>query len=118
MKPMKRPQFSLRTLFVVVTILALPLGWLAWQANIVHHRQAMRAMLEAHGGRVFLLDIEYRIPPLVETLRPADIYYNISAVRELFGDLHVSLIAFDRRLTSAEHDATEAFPESEVMAVP
>jgi hypothetical protein len=115
---MKRPQFGLRTLFVVVTILALPLGWLARQAGIVHHRRAMRTQIEANGGKVFSGPYDFRTSPLVVTIRPADFNYKISTVRELFGDLPVNMIVFDRRLAAAEHNAIEAFPESEVMAIP
>jgi len=48
-----RPRFSLRTLFVLVTILALPMGWLALQARIMHHRRDMRALIEANGEKSF-----------------------------------------------------------------
>ena len=36
-------QFRLRTLMIVVTLLAVPLGYVGWQAKIVRERKAERA---------------------------------------------------------------------------
>ena len=43
-------RFSLRTLFVVVTLLAVGIGWLT---SIVQARRAIRAELERHAGPSF-----------------------------------------------------------------
>jgi hypothetical protein len=45
-------QFSLRTLIIVVTLLALPLGYVGWQAKIVRERRAMRDSILDAGGYV------------------------------------------------------------------
>src|ERR1700690_2367557 len=42
-------RFSLRTLFVVVTVFGI---WLGWQTNVVRERRTMRDWLEARGGGV------------------------------------------------------------------
>ncbi len=34
-------QFRLRTLMIVVTLLAVPLGYVGWQAKIVREREAL-----------------------------------------------------------------------------
>ena len=47
---MPRPRFSLRTLLVVVTAVCV---WLGWQASIVYQRKAMKAEIEARGGRCY-----------------------------------------------------------------
>ena len=47
-KPKRRWfRFSLRTLFVLLTIFAFPMAWLGWQASIVQQRQAMRKWIES-----------------------------------------------------------------------
>ncbi len=42
-------RFSLRTLFVVVTVLAC---WLGWQLFVIRDRQAVKAHIEERGGLV------------------------------------------------------------------
>ncbi len=41
-------QFSLRTLMTVVTLLAVPLGYVGWQAKIVSERKAMLDIENGH----------------------------------------------------------------------
>ena len=47
-------QFSLRTLMIVVTLLAVPLGYVGWQAKIVRERtwlvDNMRHIIEMRPG--------------------------------------------------------------------
>ena len=38
---MPRFQYSLRTLFIVVTMLAIPCGWLGWQFEIIRERERL-----------------------------------------------------------------------------
>lgn len=45
-------QFGLGTMFVVVLLAAIPLGWLGWQLRIVRQRQAMRDWITSIGGAV------------------------------------------------------------------
>jgi hypothetical protein len=40
---MKLPQFRLRTLFVLVAILSLPMAWSAYQLNWIHQRKEFLA---------------------------------------------------------------------------
>ena len=40
---MKLPRFSLRTLFVLVTLASIPMGWVAYQFYWIHQRHAFRA---------------------------------------------------------------------------
>jgi hypothetical protein len=44
------PRFTLRTLFVVVTVIAVVLGWLMWQREIVRHRSDLLADVVRGGG--------------------------------------------------------------------
>jgi hypothetical protein len=50
-KPKRRWfRFSLRTLFLLVTVIAC---WLGWQVHVVQHRKAMLMQIEASGGYLF-----------------------------------------------------------------
>ena len=44
-------QFSLRTLMIGVTLLAVPIGYVGWQAKIVRERTAMESVILAQFGR-------------------------------------------------------------------
>jgi hypothetical protein len=105
-------------MFVLVTLLALALGWLGWQQHIVRHRRAMRMAIAGSGGIVFIGDIEWMHSPEIKEIRPADYRYKISAIRRLLGDHFAYLIAFHRRLTADDQQALDAFPEAEIDAIP
>jgi hypothetical protein len=49
----RRFQFRLRTLMIVVTLLAVPLGYVGWQAKIVRERKSVLAEIEDAGGGFF-----------------------------------------------------------------
>jgi hypothetical protein len=53
--PRRRWSFTLRTLFVVVTMFGC---WLGWQAKTVHDRLAVKRQLEAAGGYAWPNDDE------------------------------------------------------------
>jgi hypothetical protein len=46
------PRFSLWTLFVVVFLLALPMGYIAWTLQLIHRREAVLEEMRHNGGRV------------------------------------------------------------------
>ena len=48
--PRRRFQFRLRTLLIVVTLLAVPMGYVGWQAKIVRERDSVREKTEAMGA--------------------------------------------------------------------
>jgi hypothetical protein len=48
-----RFQFRLRTLMIVITLLAPLFAYIAWQARIVCERRAMVAEIESLGGGIF-----------------------------------------------------------------
>ncbi|HEY2841387.1 MAG TPA: hypothetical protein VGJ26_19675, partial [Pirellulales bacterium] len=43
----RRLQFGLRSLFVLVAVLAIPLGWITWQQRIVRERREILKTLNA-----------------------------------------------------------------------
>ena len=117
-RPRFRPRFSLRTLFVALTIAGIALGWLAWQANIVRHREQMRAQIEAAGGAIFFDSVDWMHSPDVRELRKGDYQLQVSAIRRWLGDRRIGFIGFNRQLTEADRQAIEAFPEAQVHGVP
>jgi hypothetical protein len=50
-------RFSLRTLFVLVTVIAC---WLGWQVHVVQHRHAVLRQIEADGGLVFIGHVDWK----------------------------------------------------------
>jgi hypothetical protein len=48
-----RPQFRLRTLFVIVAIAAVPCGWLAWKMDHKRRERAAVATIRKLGGTVY-----------------------------------------------------------------
>ena len=57
-KPRRRwHAFSLRTLFIVMTLACV---WLGWEYNVSRERHRVRAWVEAHGGRFSHRD-RYRV---------------------------------------------------------
>src|SRR5580693_1171162 len=73
-QPRRRFQFRLRTLMIGVTLLAVPLGYVGWQAKIVREREAF---LENH----FCLSAEHspsgpvQAPWMLRLLGAKPIYY-------------------------------------------
>jgi hypothetical protein len=47
-------QFGLATMFVVVTVVAIPLGWPAWERRLVKERQQMVRSMSLSGVAVLL----------------------------------------------------------------
>jgi hypothetical protein len=46
----RRLRFSLRSLFVVVTVVAVLSAWMGWEASVMRSRQSARNLIEARGG--------------------------------------------------------------------
>src|SRR5258708_3169352 len=54
--------FSLRTLFVVVTVSAIPMAWLAWNVHQVRERERMLVLLKSRGAVFVSADNEGELP--------------------------------------------------------
>ena len=107
-------RFGRRTLFVVVTIVGVWLGWLVGQIEIVRERKAIVA--EFRGARRFVAGSleawEAERPPLEREYE----YARVSRVRRFLGDESYTCLDFPadahaKVLERAEH----AFPESELF---
>ncbi len=105
--PRRRFQFRLRTLMIVVTLLALPCGYVGWQAKIVRERKVLRETVI--GSFVTAEDFSKMVQGgafKLETLP------HVSWLRRLLGDeaiVTISVFKVD------DVDAVRvAFPEAEV----
>jgi len=102
----RRSFFSLRTLFVVVTLVAV---WLGWQENLVRRRTVERNRIEAAGGR-----FSARAAQAGSSRGYKPYYYaRLSFVRELLGDRAAAEIILPSSFTDEErHSVAEMFSES------
>src|SRR5207302_1539409 len=93
-------QFSLRTLLIVVTVLAAACGYFAKEADSVRLR---RSFIESHP--------EYRYSPFFFRQTP-------SWVRGFFGDESLNVVALPIEATKQQRDlASTVFPEAKIFAI-
>src|SRR5581483_3744764 len=111
---MRRFQFSLRTLLIVVTLLAIPCGWLGWQAKIVRDRKATWARISKSGGHdsaLWSLTTSQREPDRRGTGYPK----TVSWIRRLLGDRPVNGIILPDTLPPDDvEQILKIFPEAEM----
>ena len=113
-KPRRRWfRFSLRTLFVVVTLLCL---WLGSQVKAVRERQAVRREFEAAGVKFF--ETGWVSMGSLRSPRPYGQYQDPPFSRRLLGDRGVRGIFFDRVATPADVEALSCFPEAAIICWP
>jgi hypothetical protein len=94
-------QFSLRTLFVVATVICV---WLGWNVSTVQSRKRALARIQSSEGR-FIVNTG---PDLEQQGNP------LPYVRQLLGDKPIAVIAFRRgRILNDEcHRIASLFPEA------
>ena|ERR1700733_1384078 len=108
---MKRPQFTLRTLIVVLAIACIPMGFAAYQLNWIHQRHDFIKMLKAepHINR----DL---IGASTEAFNghPAP---TISVLRKMAGDQAYSVLVLPEKYDPNLIDkANDLFPEARILA--
>jgi hypothetical protein len=104
---MPRFQFSLRTLLIVVTLLAIPCWYMGSQYRIVAERRAVLAKVVKSGGG-FYTDSGNPTP-------------TIPWIRSLLGDEGMSNIVYVCRAgreVHAENEIKKAFPEASLWIAP
>jgi uncharacterized SAM-binding protein YcdF (DUF218 family) len=112
-------QFSLATLFVLVTLCAIFFGWLAREWEIVRHRKVLLGQIEASDANVFTGgQATFKHSPVIKIVRHGDHAFRISKLRQRFGDTSVTDILFRRQLTDADREAVKAFPDADIYAIP
>ncbi|HZZ73585.1 MAG TPA: hypothetical protein VFE24_15130 [Pirellulales bacterium] len=104
-------QFSLRTLFVVVTLLAIPCAYVGWQAKIVVKRKVMIEKIVEGGGA-----FSYFVPPIPPAnYAPPE---SVPWCRHLLGDCEVWIIAPPASMEDDQAYAIkEMFPEAKVQGI-
>jgi hypothetical protein len=101
--PRRWLRFSLRTMFVLVTAVAL---WLGWELNIVRQRRAALDELGNNQAVHVFTDIQ---------LDTSEGRVGVPKLRMLLGDQPVALIRFDAGQPESELSRVkELFPESDV----
>jgi hypothetical protein len=91
-------QFSLRTLMIVVTLLAVACAYVGWQEKIVRERQAWK------DNPKFYVEMGQQVPS------------NLPWIRRLLGDSDCMWIIADDSVSDAELDACRlAFPDVSVL---
>jgi hypothetical protein len=101
-------QFSLRTLFVVVTVFAI---WLGWQLKTVRDRKVLADWIAENGGRVFYVE-DHHYAAIDEQKREW-----ISPVRRLLGDQVTTSVYIPQSATRDEIELiSKIFPLAEHSA--
>jgi len=104
----QRFKFSLRTLFVVVTLLTAICGYLGWQAHIVRHRQYLLERFVRPRNRLASIEIN----PFTWREVPD------SWIRTAMGDYAVSSWYVDRSISDSDFEAIkDVFPEAIVRRI-
>ncbi len=124
--PRPRFQFRLRTLFVVMTLFAVPCAYVGWQAKIV---AARKACIENEHNLVFLAQAEESLPvksddPIIyapvgktrdsfaSVLKPAPVTW----VRAMLGDSSWACVGLPKNATDSELARMGAiFPEAQIV---
>ena len=96
-------QFSLRTLFIVVTLLAIPCGYVGYQAKLVRERKAMIEQIREGKGLVVPVDV--KTWPKMPTP---------SWIRRVLGDEPVYSIGIEQSSKPSNDEIRELFPEAAV----
>lgn len=110
-----RFQFRLRTLFVVMTVLAIPCAWVGWQAKTVRARRAMldQVLLEYNGGSS-VWPYDWPNPPKDRN----GVVISIPWIRRLLGDVTVTAIELPPDTSIEERRRVHAFfPEATMIGV-
>jgi hypothetical protein len=102
-------------MLVVAIIVALGVGWLGWQVQIVRHRRAMHEQLRASGASFDQQDPFADDCEVVQGPLPSAPGQSIAKLRWLLGDEAIDEICLSGEITAADRTAIAAFPEAEIV---
>ncbi len=107
----RRFRFSLRTLFVVVTVFGV---WLGWTLHHIHLRRQAISEIEAHGGDVvYGVDLSATYPEV-----PPSDFPSIPFWRVWLGDKAVAQLEMPDEHYAEKHDVLDVlFPERTIGTV-
>jgi hypothetical protein len=110
--PRRRFQFRLRTLMIVVTLLAVACGYIGWQAKIVRERRETVRWIETLGGSMHLYDDEW-YDGLPRDL--PDWKYRPPFIRRLLGDMAYCLVVVPHLGEADDKRIREVFPGIQIV---
>jgi hypothetical protein len=109
----RRFQYRLRTLMIGVTLLAVPLGYVGWQAKIVRERKLLAD--EYRRSPNCYISTETNVENWPWRPMPHANPREVSWLRRLIGDEAIARIAFDRPISDAElFKLRDMFPEATI----
>jgi hypothetical protein len=105
----RRFQFRLRTLMIGVTLLAVPLGYIGWQAKIVSDRLAMRNEIRGLDGG--------KRRGIIDRVNPTLPKYRLPWLRVMLGDVPYAIVGLEPD-TDKEYRqrVRDTFPEAVVKS--
>ena len=118
-------QFRLRTLLIVVMVLAVPFGWFGWQVGTISYRKAALDLIVSSGGSYLTNDgwQFFRSFPVhrgnggdvhESPLRESDFAKAPAGLRRWLGDPTIIEIWLPKAASAAVIKQTEALPEARV----
>jgi hypothetical protein len=123
----RRFQFRLRTLMIVVTLLAVPCAYVGWQKKIVLDRKAVADLVNQRGGVIMWASpFEKHFSPPGFQVAPAEVpgeaiiqmpYPKASQLRQWLGDDYALYILCSSSSLSEEEvvRVKRAFPEAYIQ---
>ena len=126
MKLQLLPRFSLRLVFISLTLFAVLLGWLARERNIAQNRNELIGLLQESLGKAdsdndfdqngFNREFKVRVGGFsrVVTISARPTYF-VSFIRRQFGDRGFRFLLLPPSLESRKLIYVEAFPEALVL---
>jgi hypothetical protein len=105
-------QFSLGTLLIGVTLLAIPCAWVGWQAKIIHRRKAMINKLTRMDGACLTVAQIAEVEPSHEF---DDTTLKLPWIRKWLGDEPMFGLYIPESVPEADaNEIASAFPEAVV----
>ena len=102
--------FSLRTMFLALTVLSMPLGYVTWQVKIVRDRNELGHLVGCAGGYFTIHTYDAKAAP--ELRYPARAPW----LRRLLGDRLYSSVGVPMSISEADFQRViAAFPEAQVV---
>jgi hypothetical protein len=113
----RRGQCQALATLLAMAACALALGWLAWQASIVHHRQTLLATITSEGGSYCSFGSQPVVGPAEYSLDvPGLEIIRVPLIRRLLGDRAIHCIVLPRAFAQQEQVAV-AFPDAALSHV-
>jgi hypothetical protein len=107
--PRRRFQFRLRTLMIVVTLLAVPCAYVGWQAKIVRERRETAEWIgKTLGGTTYRYDDDLMFVKSYRRFRPP-------LLRRLFGDWAYYRVVVPHPSEADLKRIREVFPGVEIV---